>query len=328
MKLRLTALVLALVLILSLSACGSKSSPAESSPLPWQEQYDLGVRYLSEGNYEEAIIAFTAAIEIDPKQSTAYLSLAEVYTAQGDVEQAIATLQQAQEAGCTDGALEIMLEELARVQKDLAAEKWWAEMQANFPVPPMELPIVRSETYEGGIRYYDAKDRNIRWTSQHDAGNGRTATQETSLYYNSDDTLAYLTRKCNWNDNGQCYSYSMTAYDGTALERPLYEQKYSPTYVTTKTYSYSGSQVDITFTLQFYDTEEPCVWQYTYVMSDPNHVVEIGSWGGTSDNQIGSVGVTETRVTIGTHGNKGSHDLKDTKYDAAGNVLEVKDLFN
>ena len=48
-----------LVVLLCLSACGQS---AEST---WQEQYDLGVRYLSEGNYEEAIIAFTAAIEID-----------------------------------------------------------------------------------------------------------------------------------------------------------------------------------------------------------------------------------------------------------------------
>ena len=37
----------------------------------WQEQYDLGVRYLSDGNYEDAIIAFTAAIEIDPKKPQA-----------------------------------------------------------------------------------------------------------------------------------------------------------------------------------------------------------------------------------------------------------------
>lgn len=55
-------------LVLALSACGGK---AESEPsadaLTWREQYDLGIRYLSEGNYEEAIIAFTAAIGIDPK---------------------------------------------------------------------------------------------------------------------------------------------------------------------------------------------------------------------------------------------------------------------
>ena len=53
------------ILILLLTACG------QSQEVRWQEQYDLGVRYLSEGNYEEAIIAFTAAIEIDPKRAEA-----------------------------------------------------------------------------------------------------------------------------------------------------------------------------------------------------------------------------------------------------------------
>lgn len=45
----------------------------------WQEKYDLGARYLSEGNYEEAILAFTAAIEIDPKQAPAYVGRGRAY---------------------------------------------------------------------------------------------------------------------------------------------------------------------------------------------------------------------------------------------------------
>ena len=60
----------------------------------WQEQYDLGMRYLSESNYEEAILAFTAAIEIDPKQPDAYLKTAEAYIAIGDIDSAIAALEQ------------------------------------------------------------------------------------------------------------------------------------------------------------------------------------------------------------------------------------------
>lgn len=67
---RYLALILSCVLLL----CGC------SQQLPiWEEQYDLGVRYLSEGNYEEAIIAFTAAIEIDPKQALAYVGRGDSY---------------------------------------------------------------------------------------------------------------------------------------------------------------------------------------------------------------------------------------------------------
>ena len=58
----------AVILLLSLLvSCG------QSQESRWQEQYDLGMRYLSQGNYQEAVIAFTAAIEIDPKRAEALI---------------------------------------------------------------------------------------------------------------------------------------------------------------------------------------------------------------------------------------------------------------
>jgi hypothetical protein len=76
-----------------LSGCGGG---AEVAAAGWQEQYDLGLRYLSEGGYEEAVVAFTAAIEIDPKQAVVYVGRGDAYvgleqheTAVPDYEQAI-----------------------------------------------------------------------------------------------------------------------------------------------------------------------------------------------------------------------------------------------
>ena len=59
--------------VLGLVGCGQNIQAA------WQEQYDLGVKYLSEGNYEEAIIAFTAAIEIDPKRPEGFIGRGDAY---------------------------------------------------------------------------------------------------------------------------------------------------------------------------------------------------------------------------------------------------------
>ena len=73
-------------------------SCAQNMGTQWQEQYDLGVRYLSEGNYKEAIIAFTAAIEIDPMKADAYLSLAEVYMVDDSAEEAANILKRGYEA--------------------------------------------------------------------------------------------------------------------------------------------------------------------------------------------------------------------------------------
>lgn len=84
---RICALLISLCLTLSLCACGQKADAT------WQEQYDLGVRYLSEGNYEEAVLAFTAAIEIEPKRAESYLGLADAYIAVGDMDAARKALE-------------------------------------------------------------------------------------------------------------------------------------------------------------------------------------------------------------------------------------------
>ena len=74
--------ILSLVLILGLCACGDSSAK-------WREQYDLGQKYLTEGNYEEAILAFTAAIEIDPKQALAYIGRGDAYLGRGSDEESL-----------------------------------------------------------------------------------------------------------------------------------------------------------------------------------------------------------------------------------------------
>ena len=73
--------ILAALLLLSLIACGAKD--------PWQEQYDLGMRYLNEGNYQEAVIAFEAAIEIDPNRVEAYSGLSNTYMAMGEYDKGL-----------------------------------------------------------------------------------------------------------------------------------------------------------------------------------------------------------------------------------------------
>ncbi len=84
-------LIACLVCLLSSCAAGQLDSTEGPSRGPtWQEQCDLGIRYLSEGNYEEAILAFTAAIEIDPKQAPAYVGRGDAYALFGETEENLA----------------------------------------------------------------------------------------------------------------------------------------------------------------------------------------------------------------------------------------------
>ncbi len=81
------------MVVLTLTACGGKGTNTTADAITWQEQYDLGVRYLEEGNYEEAIIAFSAAIEIDPKRAEAYIGRGDACVLSGQTEENLAAAQ-------------------------------------------------------------------------------------------------------------------------------------------------------------------------------------------------------------------------------------------
>lgn len=105
---KLVRSTVSLLLVLVLCACGSGGSQ-------WQEQYDLGIRYLNEGNYEEAVIAFTAAIEIDPKRVEAYVGAAQAYTAMGKRQQATEILDRAESLLGENDAITAARDELDRL---------------------------------------------------------------------------------------------------------------------------------------------------------------------------------------------------------------------
>ena len=70
--------------MLSLSAC--KKQPT------WQDQYDLGMKYLEEGDYEEALASFQAAVAIDDKKTETYTQMLTVYEEQNEESQAEETI--------------------------------------------------------------------------------------------------------------------------------------------------------------------------------------------------------------------------------------------
>ena len=53
----------------------------------YTEQMELGEKYLAELEYESAIVAYMAAIEIEPKNAEAYLGM-------GETDKAIETLEE------------------------------------------------------------------------------------------------------------------------------------------------------------------------------------------------------------------------------------------
>lgn len=118
--------LLTFIMFFSLLACGQNGSSTT-----WQEQYDLGVRYLSEGNYEEAILAFTAAIEIDQKNADAYIGAAKAYEAMVDIDSALSILQQGLDATRSEDIL-ALIEKLSGPH-NLTGAKMFTLEDLEFP---------------------------------------------------------------------------------------------------------------------------------------------------------------------------------------------------
>ena len=177
-----------LVLALALTACGGQGS--------WQEQYDLGIRYLSEGNYEEAILAFTAAIEIDPNQAEAYLGRGDAYIGRA-------------EAATPEGAEDLEGEALSAYESALA------DLLRAIDLAPLTVQAYeRAAQVYAALGYLDAAiailERGIEATG--DAG-----LQAALEGWKREQTLTVLTYQAAYRPDGtlcafQYYDYNEQGY--------------------------------------------------------------------------------------------------------------------
>lgn len=215
------ALLLTVILAVQISACG------QNAPT-WQEQYDLGLKYLSEGNYEEAIIAFTAAIEIDPKQALTYAGRGDAYigsgeseenltAAQADYEQAIELDATSAEAylGLTDvyirrgeyeRAMEVINKGLTQIENEqLLAKKKELE---NGTVNDSFGEARKMSTYDnsGHLLYY----HNYTYKQEQKLAS-------VTAYDSKGRQISYVS--IDYNDDGHPLSGYLTNYNGTLTER-------------------------------------------------------------------------------------------------------------
>lgn len=172
MRMKAIALVLLCVL---LTACSAKPDGPT-----WQEQYDLGLRYLEEGNYEEAILAFTAAIEIDPKQAEAYVGLAKAYIATEEYEYAKETILDGIAECGAEESLNQLLDEI-----ELASKGVPTIISENFLLQS-ELTINKRPFYDLSI--YDV--RNLFGDEIFEEDLAKVCEDGTYAFYNGNEYAA------------------------------------------------------------------------------------------------------------------------------------------
>lgn len=139
------------------------SQPNTNSEL--SEQISLGEKYLTEENYDEAIVAFKKAIQIDPNDPQLYIQLADAYIGKGDKDSAVETLENGYK---TTGSEEIK-KKLDELKNEIEYEKYisngnnelsnkkYDKAIENFEKANKLMPT-KTEAYIGAGNSYIAKD--------------------------------------------------------------------------------------------------------------------------------------------------------------------------
>lgn len=134
-------MVIGATLLLSLIVAGIFVLVANSSGEKLAEQLELGQKYLDELDYEQAIVAYEAAIEIDPKCEEAYLALAEAYLQMGEYDKAM----ECASLGYSQTGSEILLGKMGEIQKISEEEAAYGER-------------IVDGIYHHGYAFYDLAD--------------------------------------------------------------------------------------------------------------------------------------------------------------------------
>ncbi|MCD7785523.1 MAG: carboxypeptidase regulatory-like domain-containing protein [Oscillospiraceae bacterium] len=119
---RVFAIILSVALIMTLfTSCIQVNQALSIAYL------NIGEKYLTDLNYEKAIVCFNKLIEVEPRNSSAYLGLAEAYVAVDDVESAVETLKTALEVFSDDEDVRIeLLEKLIEI--DPTESEWYIQL--------------------------------------------------------------------------------------------------------------------------------------------------------------------------------------------------------
>ena len=256
---------------LFLAACGNSAAT-------WQEQYDLGVKYLSEGNYGEAILAFTAAIEIDAKRPEGFIGRGDAYALSGDTEDNLSAALADYEAaialdetmpgawlgladvyirrGDYEKAMEVLREALEKTGSDQSIADKLAEMESgSFADSVGNVRRMNSYDGAGNLTWYHIYTYNSRGQKMSVSAYASDGTQTGYIEYSyngsgdvvhgSDgyinDTGELRPTDYQRDENGELQEKILYALDGDMVSRTSYEWNAERTERKTTTFRADGS---------------------------------------------------------------------------------------
>ena len=246
---------------------------------PYEHQLSLAYKYLEEGNYQEAIIAFTKAIEIDPNKTEAYLGRAESYIKNSDDNDSL-TL------ALKDYEKVIELEETNAEGYLGAADVYIRQGEYDKALEILKLGLEKtnndkriaekiSELESGNIK--DSSGRIMRSTSYDPSGkvtSYREYSYEGSVikssYFDENGKLtAYdVTTK---NEKGLSDRYEFYDADGTLTSCYVYEYEFDEKGRISKVIDYDESGNYLGYSTKEYDNKGNMIKSSNY---DENNMLE------------------------------------------------------
>ena len=248
-----------LALCILLTACGHNAA-AE-----WQKQYDLGVKYLNAGSYQEAVIAFTAAIAIDPRRPEAYIGRGDAYAGMGDTalsaakedyEAALALEDTLVNAWLGLADVYIRLGEYDRAEE---ARREGYDVTGDPALLPQEAGGGETETFprteetDGYRLEYDAEGRLILQTQS--------------------DQDGFQTEQWEYGEDGRVHRHTSWWYNGHVC---------TVVYTYTENSAVVGLEITMTSTDGLTDVHE----RREYTMSDPEHMCIFGAYSADIEKLI------------------------------------------
>ncbi len=110
-----------------------------------QQKLEVAREYLDEMNYDMAIATYKEILEIDPKNTDAYIGLSDVYIATGDIDEAVSVLitgynetEDEEVYGVLGEAVSLVVEEKVVSEGEMIAAEYIGEVQEEIHRPILE----------------------------------------------------------------------------------------------------------------------------------------------------------------------------------------------
>lgn len=157
-----------------------------------QKQLEMGEKYLADLEYDNAILAYEAALTIDPKNVVAYTGIINAYSQSGNLEEALAAVQRAYDATGD--------EQFRQIAEELKATV--AEKEPSAPEEPGEIPAGSGNPYDKNITVSNISFQFLESEGSYNyKGEQRNALGQMliSFYYIAPEPVEFLT--VDWQEN-------------------------------------------------------------------------------------------------------------------------------